>query len=64
MDKPYRAIAKLIRTIESCETIGQLNVATQMWENINYKIDNYFMINLIYNKKLKELKEKENADSE
>lgn len=66
MDKPYRAIVKLIRVIESCETVGQLNVANKMWNNIcsnDIINEEYWTLNDIYDNKLKQLQEKENADS-
>lgn len=69
INKPYRALVKLIRVIESCKTLGQLDTANKMISNLtslswdNCDTDSYYKIFSIYETKLKQLQEKENANS-
>ncbi|MFA7287355.1 MAG: hypothetical protein WC055_00600 [Melioribacteraceae bacterium] len=66
MDKPYRALVKLIMVIESCETVEHYNSAVKMWTNLNVTVCNYNMydeIESIILKKKNKLQEKENANS-
>lgn len=57
----YRAIAKIIRVIKSCVTIGQLGVALKMLNNYGSKTSgtfghgNYYFMLSIYQTKLEEL---------